>query len=199
MKVGGGRLEKTDVRIVCATNRDPLAETRTGRFREDLFYRLHVVPIHMPPLRERGDDIVDLAVSLLRRYAYEENKKFTGFSEEAEAQLRRYAWPGNIRQLQNVIRNIVVMHDTSLVTLRMLPVQLLHKMEGADSLQEKQNAGNPQSIRPLAELEREVIERALELYAGNIARAASVLGVSPSTLYRKRAVWENDQMKRSGA
>ena len=100
-----------DVRIVCATNRDPLEEVRAGRFREDLYYRLHVVPIHMPPLRARPEDILDIAQASLLQYAAEEGKTFTGFDADVAAILVSRPWPGNVRQLLNVVRNIVVLHD----------------------------------------------------------------------------------------
>jgi two-component system repressor protein LuxO len=198
MKVGGSKLEHTDIRIVCATNRDPLAEIRGGNFREDLFYRLYVVPIDMPPLRERGEDVIDIALGLLNRYGAEEGKHFTGYAPDAEHALRQYSWPGNIRQLQNVIRHAVVMHDSGTVTARMLPATLLHTRQqstnGAAAPftgdQQPQTGGSRTVIRPLAEVEREVIEHAISLYGGNIARAATALGVSPSTIYRKKAAWE---------
>lgn len=206
IKVGGSRMEKTDIRIVCATNRDPLAEIRNGNFREDLFYRLYVVPIDMPPLRNRGEDIIDIALGLLNRYAAEERKRFSGFSHDAEHALRQYGWPGNIRQLQNVIRHAVVMHESGIVTARMLPATLLHTQHHnspSNEMDFNTALGNsapmdmlPQSkgqspIRPLAEVEREIIEEAIQIYGGNIARAAMALGVSPSTIYRKKAAWDS--------
>ena len=114
--VGAARPVPVDVRIVCATNRDPAEEVRRGRFREDLYYRLHVVPIHMPPLRARPEDIMDIAQASLLDFAAEEGKSFTGFDPEAAAVLISRPWPGNVRQLLNVIRNIVVLHDGPLVT-----------------------------------------------------------------------------------
>ena len=110
-KVGGSGEERVDVRIVCATNRDPLAEVAAGRFREDLFYRLHVIPIHMPPLRDRPDDVPVLARHFLGRFAGQEGKAFTTLSPDAEALLRGHAWPGNVRQLENLIHTVVVLHD----------------------------------------------------------------------------------------
>jgi DNA-binding NtrC family response regulator len=187
MKVGGSKLEKADVRIICATNRDPLAETRVGRFREDLYYRLHVLPLHMPPLRDRGEDVIDIAEVLVRRYNEEEGKRFHGISDDAAMILRSYAWPGNIRQLQNVIRNIIVMHDGDMVLRRMLPGALQQNARSA----EQSSAARP--IRPLAEVERETIESAIAACGGNIPRAAVMLGISPSTIYRKKMGWdEND-------
>ncbi len=110
-KVGGSETERADVRYVCATNRDPWSEVQAGRFREDLYYRLHVVPCAMPPLRERDDDVLLLARHFLALYAKEEGKAFTDFDEGAVRALRRYPWPGNIRELQNVLRNTVLFNQ----------------------------------------------------------------------------------------
>lgn len=194
-KVGGGRLETTDVRILCATNRDPLEEVKQGHFREDLFYRLHVLPVFMPPLRERGDDVIDIALTFLRTFAQEESKNFTGLTDTSEKMLRDYYWPGNIRQLQNVMRNIVVLHNGYLVTENMLPPELLHPcnashIETAHPLP----ATIPQdtTIKPLELVEHEAIQNAIKICQGNIPQAAAALGVSPSTLYRKKAQWEKN-------
>lgn len=119
-KVGSPKTEKVDIRFVCATNRDPLAEVKAGNFREDLYYRLHVVPIHMPPLRERGDDIVLLAEHFLKTFSQEENKNFTGFEKDVQKTLTDYPWRGNIRELQNVIRNAVVLNNGEMITREML-------------------------------------------------------------------------------
>ncbi|MDH5895992.1 sigma 54-interacting transcriptional regulator [Vibrio splendidus] len=119
--LGGNREIKVDVRIICATNRDPLVEVEEGRFREDLYYRVHVVPIEMPPLRERGGDIVTLCNHFLKLYAKQDKKKFKSIDKETQNLLKRYAWPGNVRQLQNIIRNIVVLNNETSVTKDMLP------------------------------------------------------------------------------
>ncbi|GAB2660052.1 sigma-54-dependent transcriptional regulator [Vibrio panuliri] len=121
--LGASKEQKVDVRIICATNRDPLQEVEEGRFREDLYYRVHVVPIEMPPLRERGNDIVVLAKHFLQQYAIEDEKQFRTIAKDAEAQLKRYQWPGNVRQLQNIIRNIVVLNDDSKLQVAHLPAQ----------------------------------------------------------------------------
>ncbi len=123
--VGASAPQKVDVRIVSATNRDPWAEVEAGRFREDLYYRLYVVPVEMPPLRDRGEDVALIARHFLVSFAKEEGRRFRGFSRDAEAALLGYAWPGNVRQLQNVIRNIVVLHDGEKVERAMLPPMLL--------------------------------------------------------------------------
>lgn len=125
--LGGSKEVKVDVRIICATNRDPLKEVEEGRFREDLYYRVHVVPIEMPPLRERGNDIVELANHFLKTYAKEDCKKFNSISKEAQSILKKYNWPGNVRQLQNIIRNIVVLNDDNQLNVEHLPAQLTTK------------------------------------------------------------------------
>ncbi|ELX4124867.1 sigma-54-dependent Fis family transcriptional regulator [Vibrio vulnificus] len=125
--LGGSKEIKVDVRIICATNRAPLKEVEEGRFREDLYYRVHVVPIEMPPLRERGNDIVELANHFLKTYAKEDGKKFNSISKEAQSILKKYNWPGNVRQLQNIIRNIVVLNDDNQLNMEHLPAQLTTK------------------------------------------------------------------------
>ncbi|MFW9705892.1 sigma-54-dependent transcriptional regulator [Vibrio parahaemolyticus] len=125
--LGGTKEMKVDVRIICATNRDPLTEVEEGRFREDLYYRVHVVPIDMPPLRERGSDIVTLAKHFLATYAKEDKKKFSNIDTEAQHVIKHYEWPGNVRQLQNIIRNIVVLNNDEKVTVAHLPAQLTQK------------------------------------------------------------------------
>jgi two-component system repressor protein LuxO len=194
-RVGSTQSVKVDVRFVCATNRDPQQELAAGRFREDLYYRLHVIPVHLPPLRERRDDVLLLANHFLRRFSAEEGKGFRALTPAAEALFLEYAWPGNIRQLQNVIRNVVVLYDGEQVTLEMLPPPL----NGGGGQAERfalgrSRASGPGSdgdevIRPLHLVEKEAIERAIRLCGGNIPRAAALLEVSPSTLYRKRQAW----------
>lgn len=194
-RVGSTQLIKVDVRIICATNRDPELEVAAGRFREDLFYRLHVIPIQVPPLREREDDILLLASHFLRKFAIEEHKSFHAFTPEVETTLMDYDWPGNIRQLQNVLRNVVVLYDAATVTQGMLPPPLngVIKRRGpgvpatrVSSLPESSHQG----IRPLRLVEKEAIERAIAWCEGNIPRAAALLEVSPSTIYRKRQAWQ---------
>ena len=196
-KVGGSKEEEVDVRFICATNRDPLAAVAAGQFREDLYYRLHVVPLHLPPLCERGDDILAIARSFLHTYAEEEGKTFREFEPEVEVILRHYKWPGNVRQLQNVIRNIVVLHNDDIVRRAHLPPPLDSTLGEREIAQltppptTSQGAHQEhQLIRPLALVERETIERAIEVCDGNIPKAAALLEVSPSTIYRKKQAWE---------
>ncbi|WP_194435659.1 sigma-54-dependent transcriptional regulator [Vibrio fluminensis] len=122
--LGASKEQKVDVRIICATNRDPLLEVEEGRFREDLYYRVHVVPVDMPPLRDRGNDIATLAKHFLLEYAKEDGKQFRTVSKDAESLLKRYNWPGNVRQLQNIIRNIVVLNDDTKLKAEHLPAQV---------------------------------------------------------------------------
>ncbi|MGI0116041.1 sigma-54-dependent transcriptional regulator [Zooshikella sp. RANM57] len=119
--VGSNREIRVDVRFICATNRDPLVEVREGRFREDLYYRLHVIPIHMPPLRERGKDCLLIAKSFLSQYNKEEGKSFSALSNEVEQLFLEYNWPGNVRELSNVVRNTVVLNKGEVITIDMLP------------------------------------------------------------------------------
>lgn len=187
--VGSSQQVKVDVRIVCATNRDPLLEVEQGRFREDLYYRLHVIPINLPPLRERGTDVISIATALVRQASREEGKSFVGLSEPTKDRLQAYHWPGNVRQLQNVIRNAVVLHQGEWIELDMLPAPLDQPLSGSASYEVVANA-LPAPIVPLSVLEREAIERAIGHCQGNVSRAAALLEVSPSTIYRKLQSWE---------
>lgn len=200
-KVGSNTLKSVDVRFICATNRDPMAEVRAGRFREDLYYRLHVIPIELPPLRQREDDVILIARYLLQTYSREEAKHFERFAPETESILRAFDWPGNVRQLQNVIRNIVVLNDQDLVTPSMLPPPLsdlnpntFRASPAADSPSGGALAASglvdAGAIRPLWQIEKQVIEETIARCDGNIPRAAALLEISPSTIYRKRQQWE---------
>jgi len=195
-QVGGNKTEKVDVRFISATNRDPLEMVRLGTFREDLYYRLHVIPIHLPPLRECGDDIMLIAEKYLNDYANEEQKTFHEFSPQAAEILKNYHWPGNVRQLQNVIRNIVVLQNGDVATESMLPDLMHSGMVGLPAEehisshgQPKSNPENGQQIQPLWQVERDAIEYAIAKCDGNIPRAAALLEISPSTIYRKRPGW----------
>ena len=193
-KVGGNRLETVDIRIVCATNRDPQAEVAAGRFREDLFYRLHVVPVHLPPLRERAGDIGEIAQHLLSQYAEEEGRGFKRLAPEALARLESHDWPGNVRELQNVIRHVVVLNDGEEATAEMLPLPAGGDGQSASvtvlGAQRDGAAMSGDAIRPLWEVEKEAIESAIAACGGNISRAAAMLEISASTIYRKKQSWE---------
>jgi len=223
-RVGSSKLEDVDVRVICATNRDPAEEVRAGRFREDLYYRLFVVPIALPPLRAREGDVVEIARTFLTAYAEEENKAFSAISPEAEQYLQAYNWPGNVRELQNVIRNLVVLNNADIVTPDLLPEHIRFAASMASPAQldvrstspVSESAGellpqthanissphNPTSLRvnegmsvsleakTLDQIEREVIEKVITHCDGSIPKAAKILDVSSSTIYRKREAWE---------
>jgi two-component system repressor protein LuxO len=199
-KVGSSVQKQADIRFICATNRDPLEEVKAGRFREDLYYRLHVIPIALPPLRQRESDITLVSQHFLHQYSKEEDKSFQGFNEQAEATLRAYHWPGNVRQLQNVLRNIVVLHDGALVTPQMLPPPLdciATEATGSHSVDAYQpvepasiTPADNSTITPLWQVEKETIEHAISFCENNIPRAATLLEISPSTIYRKLQQWE---------
>ena len=188
MPIGDDRARTVDVRFVCATNRDPLVEIANGRFREDLYYRLNVVPLHMPALRERGSDIALIARHHLQLFAAEEGKTFDGFDPEAERLLLGYDWPGNVRQLLNVVRNVVVLCSGGVVTAAMLPPVLRQISAGRHPVAVSEtSSGMP--ILALWEVEKRAIENAISAADGNIAQAAHLLGIDASTIYRKRKEW----------
>lgn len=194
--VGATMPQKVNVRILCATNRDPLTEVRRGRFREDLYYRLHVVPIHMPPLRERSQDVLEIARWALARFSEVEGKEFETLSREVEDLFLRLNWPGNVRQLLNVLRNVVVLNDGPLVTQDMLPADVHAEADNVTTLHPPRPANNaPSNLvgligKPFHEIERLVIEETISRMNGSVPKAARVLELSPSTIYRKREAWE---------
>ena len=207
-KIGSNTLKKVDVRFVCATNRDPIEEVRQGRFREDLFYRLHVVPVRMPPLREREDDLLMIASHFLRQFSESEGRSFRGFSAEAAQSLKRYPWPGNVRQLQNCMHQLVVLHDDEFVEQDMLPEEVLNGViDSRNGLSSNVSTVENTSARVAATLtdhhqvratveplwitEKNAIEGAIDACGGNVNRAAGLLEVAPSTLYRKLNQWRD--------
>ncbi|MGB0682988.1 MAG: sigma-54-dependent transcriptional regulator [Magnetovibrionaceae bacterium] len=199
-KVGGSQLESTDIRFVCATNRDPWSEVRAGNFREDLYYRLHVIPIHLPPLKERDRDVLEIAAAFLNQFAAEEGKSFDGFDPDAQSMILNHGWPGNVRELQNVVRSVVVLHDGPMVTEEMLagPLSAMRPSaspsERASASQVDDGAGPTMrsekttaklELRPLADVEWEYIQAALQETEGSVPKAAQILKVSASTIYRR--------------
>lgn len=203
--VGAVSPRKVDVRIICATNRDPAKEVAAGRFREDLFYRLHVVPVHLPPLKGRGDDAVQIAQSAVERFSREEGKGFTGLSDEVKDVFRSHPWPGNVRQVLNVVRNAIVLNEGVAIEKSMLATDFLAGLTVQQFADTLQNGVEVQQFTEqtrdgaidlllgekltLAEMERALIEATIASYGGSVPRAARHLDVSPSTLYRKRESW----------
>ena len=176
-RVGEGRMRQGDVRVVCASHRDLKQMVADGQFREDLFYRLHVVPLQLPPLRARGEDIVLLAHHFLQHFNRMENKAFEDFEPEVLAVMCQYRWPGNVRELMNAVHAMVVMNPGPHITQAMCPE---HWHAGPLPL-----PAAPWTPRPLAELEQQHISLALQHYGHNIRQAALALGIDPSTLHRK--------------
>ena len=172
--VGSNRTRKVDVRILAATNKDLQGLVKKGLFREDLFYRLNVITIIIPPLRERGDDILLLAHHFLTQFAAESGKATPRFSDEALQSLRSYNWPGNVRELENVIQRLVVMTDGDLIEVPDLP-----------SLMRFSALRNTGFTRTLAEVESEYITNVLASVDGNKTRAAEILGIDRKTLREK--------------
>ncbi len=187
--VGASSYACVNVRFVCATNRNPETAVADGLLREDLYYRLNVLQIHLPPLRARGGDILGLARYFLHRFAAEEHKVFEGFAPETEALLCAHSWPGNVREMQNIMRRIVVLNDGPVVTPDMLPDPLGQLTSDAGAPARAMTAGNDGDIRPLWLVEKEAIEQAMTACGGNVTLAAARLQINPSTIYRKRQQW----------
>jgi DNA-binding NtrC family response regulator len=167
-RVGSNVTVRVDVRVIAATNRDLAAAVVEGRFREDLFYRLNVITLPMPPLRERASDVPLLASHFLRKYAAENGKPLEGFSEEALARLSGYGWPGNVRELENAVERAVVLAAGPRVTVAELPAHLLPRREAELAI--------PGSR--LDEIERYAILKTLESTGGSTSKAAEMLGTS---------------------
>jgi DNA-binding NtrC family response regulator len=209
--VGGRKSIRVDIRIISATNKSLLDQVKQGSFREDLYYRLNVFPITLPPLRARREDIPDLARGFLARFSAEEGKKIRGFTAETQALITRYDWPGNVRQLENAMFRAVVLSDGDELTIADFP-QIAAQLEGFDvrippapAMSSIAGAiGEPPRIiqvpvrdpnaldllegthmRKLEELERDIIKFALEHYRGHMSEVSRKLGIGRSTLYRK--------------
>jgi DNA-binding NtrC family response regulator len=209
--VGGRKSIRVDIRIISATNKSLLDQVKQGSFREDLYYRLNVFPITLPPLRARREDIPDLARGFLARFSAEEGKKIRGFTAETQALITRYDWPGNVRQLENAMFRAVVLSDGDELTIADFP-QIAAHLDGFDirippaptTPTFSNSASEPPRIiqvpvrdpnaldllegtdmRKLEELERDIIKFALEHYRGHMSEVSRKLGIGRSTLYRK--------------
>jgi len=173
--VGSDRPRKVDVRVVAATNKDLLGLVRKGQFREDLFYRLNVISISIPALRERRGDIPLLLGTFAEKFAREMGRPAPRFSERAVASLVGYDWPGNVRELENIIQRLMVMNDAEVIDVPDLPALMrFSALRGGRSDQ-----------RTLAEVESEHIANVLAAVSGNKTRAAAVLGIDRKTLREK--------------
>ncbi|MFP4379854.1 MAG: sigma-54-dependent transcriptional regulator [Candidatus Sumerlaeia bacterium] len=177
-RVGGSSTIHVDVRVVAATNQDIDKQVREGKFREDLYYRLNVVKIELPPLRERGDDVVLLARAFLQEFCEENDKPLKEFTPKAIEALRHYSWPGNVRQLRNVIEGLVVLSSGKKITEEDLPLEIRESSNQEKSMRLKVGSS-------LADMEKELIRATLKENGGNRAAAARTLGLGRKTLYRK--------------
>ena len=180
-RVGGEDTIETDVRIVTATNRNLKAEIEKGNFREDLYFRLNVVNIHVPPLRERKDDIPLLAASFLKEFAAENGKAVGGFHEKARSRLYAYDWPGNIRELRNCVESAVVMCQGSVIIEEDLPPALRAASE-EDWIRIRLGTS-------LEEAEKLIVRNTLSFHKGNKSKTADTLAIGRKTLHRKLAEW----------
>jgi len=177
-RVGSSRTIQVDVRIIAATNRDLEQEVKEGRFRQDLFYRLNVIAIEIPPIRERVEDIPLLAAHFLNKFTELNNKKINGFSSDVHLVLRNYSWPGNVRELENVVERAVSLCQTQTIELSDLPTRMTEVHYGESNLE------IPIGIS-LEEIEQMVLEKTLIKTRGDKKAAARLLGISLSSLYNK--------------
>ena len=173
-RLGSTQTVPIDVRLICATNADIRQMVEDGNFRQDLLYRINTIEIHIPPLRERGNDIILLADHFLDRYTRKYKKKIHGLTREAKNKLLKYAWPGNVRELQHTIERAVILGDGSMLK----PENFLFHTTSKQKKEEE-------VILNLEQLERQAIEKALRISNGNISRAAEYLGITRFALYRK--------------
>jgi Nif-specific regulatory protein len=182
--VGATSEKQVDVRIICATNRDLSAEVEQGRFRQDLYYRLMVFPIKLPPLRERREDIALLAAHFLTRYAEEYRVEVPGFTQDAQAALAAYNWPGNIRELENEIQRLVIQAESAhwIEVTDLSP--RLRKIEGTVT----RIAPKQGTLKEMMEqVERWMIAEALRDHGGNKTKTAAALGITREGLHKKLA------------
>jgi two-component system response regulator HydG len=201
-RLGGTRTIKVDVRIVTASNQDLAALVKEKRFREDLFYRLNVIAVTAPPLREKREDVAVLAQHFLRVYAAKNNRVLVGFSDDALRCLEAYAWPGNVRELENVVERAVVLARANTVEVGDLPDKITENAivlerpapgEGAAG-----DGGGEGMLRirvgtPLAEVEQRMLEETLRMTRGNKTLTAKLLGIDPKTVFRKLKAAEDEE------
>jgi len=193
MRLGGTRPIKVDVRLVAATNADLKEAVARGAFREDLYYRLNVVPLYIPPLRERKEDIVPLALDLLQHFNVELRKRFTGFTPAAAELLQQYPWPGNIRELKNVIERTMILAPEGDIDATALPEEIREHVRAADATAKNQNdspseldiSPTGRQLLTLREVEDEYIQEVLSATGNNKTQAARILGIHPPSLLRR--------------
>ena len=187
MRLGGTRTIKVNVRLVAASNANLKQAVAQGHFREDLYYRLNVVPLYIPPLRERREDILPLALDMLQHFNRELNKKFTGFTPAAADMLQHYSWPGNIRELKNVIERTMILAPEGDIDAAYLPEEIRdHPLEGkGEPMAVEQIPGSGRHFVSLREVEDNYIEQVLTATGNNKAQACRILGIHPTSLLRR--------------
>jgi DNA-binding NtrC family response regulator len=180
-RVGGAQDIAVDIRIVAATNKDLDTEVRAGRFRSDLYFRLKVVRIHLPPLRDRGEDVLKLARHFLKEFSRKFQKRFNEVSSPAAAVLTAYRWPGNVRELRNLVERVVLLEEGERIEVAHLPPEVLGRVPAS----QESGGGGEIPLPTLAEMEAGHIAEVLRLTAGNKSQAARVLGISRQGLIEK--------------
>lgn len=182
-RVGGTKSIKVDVRLVCATNKNLLEEVKAGRFREDLYYRINVIYLKVPPLRERREDLPPLIDHFIKHYAATNGKPLKGIDRKAIDDLVDYDWPGNVREVKNIIERMVVLSGSDVLTEKNIPDDIRNSSPVKFSEANSENASL--SLGSLSEMEKEAIKQILQEAGGNKSLAAKKLGISRRTLYRK--------------
>jgi transcriptional regulator with PAS, ATPase and Fis domain len=178
-RVGAVRPIEVDVRFIAASNRILLSEVKAGRFREDLYYRLQVIAINMPPLRERGEDVFVLTEHFLRKFAARHGRVIRGLEPAVEDLFRRYPWPGNVRELENLLERIAILEDDEVIRIAQLPARILRETEAA----ERGGSGAPADYHAATEaFQKRLIRGAIEAAEGNFGLAARRLGLSRHAL-----------------
>lgn len=207
--VGATTDQQANVRIISATNRDPVEEANQRRFRTDLLYRLNVVPIKLPPLSQRGQDVMTIAQATLEEFSVTYNKKFTSISSQVADLFKQHPWPGNVRQLRHLIEQVVVLNNATVLQRDMIPEEFIltnypfeterdnhqssqtqpHRPNFATNqnaaTNQNLNSSDTERIIPFTELEKQAIESAIRICKGSVTRAAKGLGISQATIYRK--------------
>lgn len=185
-RIGGQNTIKVDVRILAASNRQPLEAVQAGLLREDLYYRLNVIQLQIPPLRNRKDDIPLLVQHFMTTHADRNRRAPKSLSQDAMAALMQWHWPGNVRELENAIERALILSKTEDISMRDLPAGLRAHVPKSDSLAFEVGT-------PLKQVEREMIEATLSMVDGDKAQAAALLGITQRTIYRKEAEWKDDK------
>ena len=210
--VGSHTVNKFDVQILSASSTSLSQAVMDGLFREDLYYRLNVIHISIPALRDRDLDILLISEYYLKRFSDEENKRFKYFDHQAKTLINNYEWPGNVRQLENLIHSLVILNDGDVMTYSLLKESLDNNpvffkrnntetsvinsqtvVESTDESTGKSTLTPSVHVTPLWKIEKDYIEETIDQCEGNVTKAASILEISPSTIYRKQQSWLKNQ------